>query len=281
MVETLLTAWREARDRLTAAGVDSPVLDARLLLERATGVRRTEILTDPYRKLSDVEVVTLDALLQRREAREPVSHILGVKAFWTFELEVTPDVLTPRPETEFLVQAALEHLPQAAPARALDLGVGSGAILLAVLKERPAARGVGLDCSAAALAVARKNASRLGLAERVNWKQGDFLAAPNGPFDLIVSNPPYIPSGDLAGLEPEVSQFEPRLALDGGADGLDAYRAIAPLLAPRLTEEGRALLEVGAGQAPSVQALLQAAALTVQEVRKDLAGHGRVIVARR
>lgn len=266
---------------MTAAGVDSPVLDARLLLERATGVARIEILTDPYRELAPEAVLSLEALVQRREAREPVSHILGRRAFWNFELAVTPDVLTPRPETEFLVQAALERTPIGAAPRVLDLGVGSGAILLAILNERPAAHGVGLDLSPAALAVARANAQRLGLADRTEWLEAGFAAAPLGPFDLIVSNPPYIPADEIQALQPEVARFEPRLALDGGADGLDAYRTLAPLLAPRLTQNGTVLLEVGAGQASHVQLLLAEAGLIVEEVRRDLAGHGRVILARR
>lgn len=279
MTETLLTAWREARARLTAAGVDSPALDARMLLERAAGVTRMEILTDPYRALTSAQRERLAGLLLRREAREPISHILGQKAFWTLELQVTPDVLTPRPETEFLVQAALDQAPKDTPLSILDLGVGSGAILLAILAERPQASGVGLDASPAALAVAEANAKALGFAERVRLVEGDWAGAPTGPFDLIVTNPPYIPSGELAGLQPEVALYEPHLALEGGADGLDAYRAIAPLLASRLTPRGYCALEVGAGQAPSVQTLLTQAGLSVKEVRNDLAGHGRVVVA--
>lgn len=281
MTATLLTAWRAARDRLIAAGVDSPVLDARMLLERATGVARIEILTDPYRPVPPEAEAALEALLARREAREPISHILGRKPFWTFDLEVTPHVLTPRPETEFLVQAGLELLAPDKPARILDLGVGSGAILFALLRERPFASGIGVDQSPAALAVAARNARALGLESRVELLEGDWAAGIAGPFDLIVSNPPYIPTGDIAGLAPEVARHEPRAALDGGADGLDAYRALAPQIASVLGPRGSFLLEIGAGQGPGVEALLAPVGLEAQGFKADLAGYDRVLIGRK
>lgn len=279
MGQTLLLAWRAARDRLIAAGIDSPVLDARMLVGHATGTSRADMLTDPYRQLDGAQISALEALLARREAREPISHILGIKPFWTLEFSVGPDVLTPRPETEFLVQAALELLPKEASGAVLDLGTGSGAIMLTLLHERPGLTGVGLDCSAAALRVAQANAAALDLGPRSAWLGGDWCDAPAGPFNAIVANPPYIPSGDINGLEPEVARFEPRLALDGGVDGLDAYRAIAPLLATRLASQGCVLMEVGAGQASAVQLLLVDAGLIIMDVRKDLGGHARVVIA--
>lgn len=279
MALTLLLAWRAARDRLIAAGIDSPVLDARMLLGQAAGVTREVMLTDPYRELSAAQQDALEALLLRREAREPISHILGIKPFWTLEFSVGPDVLTPRPETEFLIQAALEGLPKDAAGEMLDLGTGSGAIVLTLLHERPGLSGIGLDCSASALRRAAANAEALGLAQRCQWLQGDWRDAPEGPFRLIVANPPYIPAGEIDGLEPEVARFEPRLALDGGDDGLEAYRTIAPLLARRLADSGQVLLEVGAGQAPAVQVLLVEAGLEISDVRKDLGGQARVVIA--
>ncbi len=280
MSQTLLLAWRAARDRLIAAGIDSPVLDARLLIGHAAGVSRTEMLTDPYRALDGAQTAALEALLLRRESREPISHILGIKPFWTLEFRVGPQVLTPRPETEFLVQAALDLLPKAAEGALLDLGTGSGAIALSLLHERPGLTAVGLDCSALALRMAQENAAALAMAQRCVWLQGDWPDAPAGPFEMIVANPPYIPTGVIEGLEPEVARFEPRLALDGGEDGLDAYRAIAPILTTRLAAGGHVLLEVGTGQAPAVQLLLVDAGLVISDVRKDLGGHARVVIAR-
>lgn len=275
---TLLSAWGQTRDALKAAGVESPVMDARLLLETAAGVARLDILTDPYRELAPEVIARLAELTSRRAAREPLAYVLGRAPFWTFELTVSPAVLTPRADTETLVRAALAALPAAAPARVLDLGTGSGAILLAILSERPGAEGVGVDVSAAALAVARANAAALGLAGRAQFVEGDWGAALEGPFDLIVSNPPYIVSAEIAGLAPEVARHEPKLALDGGADGLEAYRRIAPDLVRLLRPGGRFALEVGQGQPPAVMAILRTAGLAPEAVRPDLAGIGRVVI---
>ncbi|HRP09403.1 MAG TPA: peptide chain release factor N(5)-glutamine methyltransferase [Terricaulis sp.] len=281
MSTTLVSLWTDVRRRLEAAGVESPVLDARMLIEAGAGVSRLDIVTDPRREMSDAQVAGVEALAQRRIAREPISHILGRKNFWTLEFGVTPDVLTPRPETELLVEAALEFLPPDQPARVLDIGVGSGAILLTVLSERPAARGVGVDVSDAALAVARANAEKLGLSSRVEWRNASWGEGLEGGFDLILSNPPYISSDEIAGLAPEVARHEPRLALDGGADGLDAYRALAPQIAALLAPGGRFALEVGRGQAPAVWALCDQAGLSPEQARADLAGIERMIVGRK
>ncbi len=281
MTQTLVSLWTDVRKRLEAAGVDTPVLDARLLLEAGAGVSRLDIVTDPRRLISAAQVAAVDKLTVRREAREPVSHITGRKHFWTLDLKVTPDVLTPRPETEFVVEAALQALAPEKPARVLDLGVGSGAILFAVLKERPLARGVGIDMSEAALAVARDNALALGLSDRVEIRQGDWDAAHDDAFDAVVSNPPYIGSDKIDALAPEVARYEPRLALDGGPDGLHAYRAIAAEL-PRLLQPGGVFaLEIGKGQAEAVTTLVQRAGLFVEEPRRDLQGIPRVIWGRR
>jgi release factor glutamine methyltransferase len=280
MTETLVSLWADVRRRLEAAGVDTPVLDARLLLEAGAGVSRLEIVTDPRRPVTRSQVEAVEALALRREAREPVSHILGRKHFWTLELAVTPDVLTPRPETEFVVEAALQALPHDKPTRVLDIGAGSGAILLAILHERPNAVGVGVDISRAALDVAHANAEALMLSPRVEWREGDWAAGIDGGFDLVVSNPPYIPAGEIDGLAPEVARYEPRVALDGGADGLEAYRALTVEL-PRLLKQGGAFaFEVGLGQADAVMALAEARGLIVDEPRRDLAGIPRVVQGR-
>lgn len=278
---TLVSLWTSVRQRLEAAGVDTPVLDARLLLEAGAGVGRLDIITEPRRVLSDAQVAAVEALTRRRETREPISHILGRRAFWSLDLAVTPDVLTPRPETELLVDVALEMFAPDASARVLDLGVGSGAILLAVLTERPNATGVGVDASGAALAVARHNAEALGLSARLELQHGDWCGGVEGPFDLVLSNPPYIPSQEIAGLEPEVALHEPRLALDGGEDGLDAYRAILAGLPRLLAQNGGFAVEVGRGQAGKVEALARAQGLIAATTRMDLQGVPRVVMGKR
>lgn len=281
MSETLVSLWTKVRHRLEAAGVDSPVLDARLLLEAGAGVTRLEIVTDPRRAVTQAQVAAVEALTQRRETREPVSHIVGHKHFWTLELAVTPAVLTPRPETEFVVEAALQALPVDSPARVMDLGTGSGAILITILKERPLASGVGVDISPAALEVAKSNAEAIGVADRIEWRLGDWDAGIDEAFDVVVSNPPYIATGEIETLAPEVARYEPRLALDGGLDGLDAYRVITAALPRLLKSGGLFALEVGWKQAEAVEALAQAAGLTTLEPRRDLSGIPRVVVGAR
>lgn len=281
MSATLVSLWSDIRHRFEAAGLDSPVIDARLLLEAGAGVARLEIITKPRRELAMAQVEAVEALVARRLAREPVAHILGRKGFWTLDLAVSRDVLIPRPETEVLVETALTLIAPDAPARVLDLGVGSGAILLAVLSERPNARGVGIDASAAALEVARANAAALGLEGRTELKQGNWGDGLGGVFDVVLSNPPYIASGEIARLAPEVADHEPRLALDGGGDGLEAYRAIVPQLGRLLAPGGGFALEVGAGQADAVCAMSETAGLETQPPRADLGGVERVVWGRR
>lgn len=277
----LVSLWTEVRRRLEAAGVETPVFDARLLLEAGAGVSRLDIVTDPRRPLTDEQVAAVDALTRRREAREPVGHIVGHRHFWTLELLVTPAVLIPRPETELLVETALQVIAPGTSARILDLGIGSGAILLAILVEREAVTGIGVDISDGALAVAQGNAQALGVIDRIELKQGDWDIALEGAFDLVVSNPPYIPTADIATLAPEVARFEPRLALDGGADGLDAYRAIIQRLPALLKPGGVFALEVGIGQAEAVAALAGHIGVVLEPPRRDLAGIPRIVWGRR
>jgi release factor glutamine methyltransferase len=278
---TLISLWTDVRMRLEAAGVDTPVLDARLLLEAGAGVCRLDIITDPRRPVSDTQIAAVDSLARRREAREPISHILGKKSFWSIDLAVTPAVLTPRPETELLVEVAMETLAKDSAARVLDLGAGTGAILLAVLHDRLNASGIGVDVSEAALAVARTNAERLGLSARAAFHLGDWDEGLEGSFDLILSNPPYIPTAEISSLEPEVAIHEPRLALDGGRDGLDAYRRIVAALPRLLVPGGSFAFEVGRGQAGVVAELVQAQGLETAPPRCDLAGIPRVVLGRR
>ncbi|MGE0741349.1 MAG: peptide chain release factor N(5)-glutamine methyltransferase [Hyphomonadaceae bacterium] len=281
MTETLVSLWTAVRQRLEAAGVDSPVLDARLLLEAGAGVKRLDIVTDPRRPVTADQVAAVDALARRREAREPIGHIVGRKAFWTMDLAVSPDVLIPRPETELLVETALELIPPDAPARVLDLGVGSGAILIAVLGERLNATGVGVDASVAALAMAALNVSASGHGERIELREGDWGQGLPQAFDLVLSNPPYIATEEIDGLTPEVARHEPRLALDGGPDGLGAYRQIIGGLGAILKPGGAFAFEVGAGQAEAVMELLRAGGFSPESPKRDLAGVPRVVWGRR
>jgi release factor glutamine methyltransferase len=276
--ETLVKAWTRSRERLKAAGIDSPAIDARLLLEAAAGVTRTQIVLEPYRGLSAEERATLDSYLERRAQREPVSHILGRKGFWKIMLNVGKSVLTPRPDSEVVVDSVLAAFDEARAFTILDLGVGSGAILLAILAERPNARGLGVDICEDALAVARENAANLGLERRAALLRGDWTAGLSSEsFDVVVANPPYIRTDEIDGLEPEVRDYEPRVALDGGADGLSAYRRLAPEILRVLKPDGVFAVEIGWDQASAVEALFVAAGAEDVRTRKDLADRDRVV----
>lgn len=275
---TLLTAWKAAQGRLKTAGIDSPSIDARLLLEAASGATRTDILTDPYRKVTPEQQSRLDAYVERRLRREPVSRILGRKGFWKIMLNVTPDVLSPRPDTEAILDVVLLHYPPHQAFTMIDLGTGSGAILLATLAERFGARGVGTDVSTEALAVARENAANLDLDSRCDFIRTEWATGfGDASFDLVVSNPPYIPSGDIPGLDPEVRDHDPHLALDGGEDGLTAYRELAPEIRRILKADGIFAVEIGWDQGPAVKALFEAAGFTDVIVVKDLSDRDRVV----
>ncbi len=282
MTLTLLQAWTQGRDRLKAAGVDSPVIDARLLVEAAADARRIDLVTDPYRVLSDEQRSRLDEYLDRRSRREPVSRILGRKGFWKILLQVNEHVLAPRPDTEVIVDLVLNAMPEGRRFDLLDLGVGSGAILLAILAERPAARGLGVDISEEALAVARENAARLGLEGKAALLRGDWThGLGDDLFDVVVSNPPYIASAEIETLDPEVRHHEPRLALDGGPDGLDAYRRLAPEVLRVLKPGGLFALEIGHTQADRVLRLMREAGADEVALHKDLADRDRVVAGRK
>ena len=275
---TLLSAWKGAQARLKAAGIDSPSIDARLLLEASTGVGRVDILNDPYRVLDADKFAAFEAMVERRLKREPVSRILGKKGFWKIMLNVTPDVLSPRPDTETLLDVIVRAFPPQRAFDMIDLGTGSGAILLAALVERAGARGVGTDISTEAIAVARENAANLDLDGRCTFIRTDWAAGfADDSFDLVVSNPPYIPTGDIPGLDPEVREHDPHLALDGGLDGLQPYRDLAPEVARILRPEGVFAVEIGWDQGPAVKALFEAAGFTGVKVVKDLGDRDRVV----
>jgi release factor glutamine methyltransferase len=277
MADTLVSLWTRVRNALEQAGVDLPVHEARLIVEAGAGVSRLDIITDPRRAVKPAQVNAVEAITARRCAREPLAYILGRKAFWTLDLLVTSDVLIPRPETEFVVDTALKVIAPNAPARVLDLGVGSGAILLSILSARALTTGVGADRSVAALEVARQNAAHLGLAERVRLVESDWWSNVDGAFDVVVANPPYVAEAEIAALAPEVANHEPRLALAGGIDGLEAYRIILARLPQYLRPGGVFALEVGRGQSETVAAIARSVGLAVAAPIMDLAGIPRVV----
>jgi release factor glutamine methyltransferase len=277
---TIAAARRALAATFRAAGIDSPEADARILVGHAVGLDHAGLAGAADRPLSRAEAVAITALAARRQTREPVARILGVKEFWGLELAVTPAVLVPRPDTETVVEAALAARRERGVGLLADLGVGSGALLLALLSEFGGAFGVGTDRSTAAIDTACINARRHALCERTTFVACDYGAALAGGFDLVVSNPPYIPTNHIDTLAPEVRDFEPRAALDGGNDGLDAYRAIAADAVRLLAPGGTLVLELGVGQADMVAGVLAAAGLSVDgPARNDLAGIARALTA--
>lgn len=298
--ETVGAATRALARRLADAGVDEPAVDARLLVATATGLDMAAILAFPERRMAPDAHARLAAFAARRTAREPVSRIVGQRGFYGLDLAVAPATLDPRPDTETVVTAVLDHVRhqglERAPLRILDLGTGSGAILLALLANLPEATGLGTDISADALAVAAANAKRHGLADRAEFIASDWLASiPQTacPFDVVVSNPPYIPAAIVATLEPEVRLYDPPAALIGGDDGLDAYRRIVSQAGAVMRSGALIALEIGHDQADAVSALLVDAGFEVgcgasrqgrgpaDAVRYDLAGHPRCVCATR
>ena len=248
------------------------------MIGHALGLDHAGLAAAATQQISDLTATQIERFAARRLAGEPVARIVGQKEFWSLPLAITPAVLVPRPETETVVELALSLIDRAAPLRLADLGTGSGAILLALLSELPQARGTGIDISADALHVARANAERLTLADRSDFALRDF-ASVDGAFDLVVSNPPYIASGDIAALAPEVREYDPRQALDGGPDGLAAYRTIATV-APRLLHHaGHLVVEIGAGQEAPASELFAHNGLAITDVRHDLSGIPRALAA--
>ncbi len=263
------------------AGIEEPEVDARALLSHALQLERAQLISHSERILDTQEAATISAFAIRRLKREPVSRIIGRREFWNVMLQLSPDVLDPRPDTETVVEAALDYIVRGGlrmeRLRILDIGTGSGALLLALLSELSNALGTGTDISTAALAVARGNAERHGFASRCTFVACDIAAGVQGPFDLIVSNPPYVAHGDIATLAPEVRDYDPVVALDGGSDGLDGYRAIAADAGRLLAPGGRLIVELGAAQEGAVRALFTKAGLTVGKARDDLSGIARAL----
>jgi release factor glutamine methyltransferase len=270
-------ALREAVAALAAAGVDNPGFEARLLLLHALGLPRTAL---PDRN-AEIDHAAFAPLLARRVAREPLALITGRQGFWTLDLEVSPATLIPRADSETLIEAALAAFPdRSAVRRVLDFGTGTGCLLLAALSEFPSAWGVGVDLIPKAAALAARNARACGLEGRATVICGNWGSALRGEFDLVLSNPPYIESAVIAGLMPEVVQHEPASALDGGPDGLAAYRRLIPVLPGLLAAGGVAILELGQGQAESAMALAEETGFRDPALRRDLGGIARALVLR-
>jgi release factor glutamine methyltransferase len=272
----------QAGGALAEAGIDNPNLDASLMLAAALGVERARLHTGSV-SLDEASLSRFRQFVARRAVREPLAYIIGHKEFFGLDFAVSRDVLIPRPETELLVETALAVLRAKRFATVLDIGTGCGAIAVAIAVNASNARIAATDIAPAALEIARRSAARHRCERRIEFALGDCWAAPicsHRKFDLILSNPPYIAEGELARLEPEVARFEPEMALMGGKDGLDFYRRIAREAASHLNADGEVIVEVGAGQAPAVAALLQAGGFQRLELLRDLAGHQRVVRAR-
>ena len=280
--QTVETARRALTARLNFAAIESAELDARILMGHALGLDLTGLISAARRQLTPDESARLAEFTRRRLAGEPVARIIGEKEFWGLPLQLSSATLVPRPDTETVVELALELVRAGGtlnrPLRIADLGTGSGAILLALLSELPAAQGFGTDISEAALQTAGANAARAGLSDRATFIACDYASKLTGPFDLIVSNPPYIRSADIGGLAAEVRNHDPLAALDGGADGLDAYRALIPLAARLLAPGGSLVVEAGQGQSGPIEAFMTNAGLTPATAPKaDLAGIPRAV----
>jgi release factor glutamine methyltransferase len=279
----VLEAIQRSAEFLAKKGVASPRLQVELLLAHVLKVPRMKLYLDFERQLTATEVAALRELVKRRGQREPLQHILGSTSFCGLEIAVSRHVLVPRPETELLAEAGWQFLSTIKPSTALDFGTGSGCIAIAMAVKCPGARVTATDVSPEAIAVASDNAARHGVSERIEFRCGDGLAAlaVEENFDLIVSNPPYIPSAEIDSLQPEVREFDPRLALDGGADGLNFYRQFAKQAAPFLRPQGKIMLELGDGQAESVREILEAQKWIVEAAKQDYTQRLRILIARR
>ena len=278
---TVAGALDDARRQLRAAGIEDAGREARLLLGHAAGLDAAAIIGHPERRLAPAAMRTMADAVSDRARRRPMAQVTGSREFWSLAFRVTPATLDPRPDSEAVIGAVLDHVgDRRAPRKVLDLGTGSGCLLLALLSELPNATGLGTDISAEAIAVAAANAGTLGLRQRALFAVADWDGGLTGRFDIVVCNPPYIPAGEIDLLAPEISRYEPRRALDGGRDGLDAYRALAPLIARRLAGGGLAAIEIGAGQRSMVESIFAGAGLAATACVADLAGVSRCLVVR-
>jgi release factor glutamine methyltransferase len=263
--------------RLKLAETESPSLDARLLLQHATGLNHAELVADPDAIVDAQAFALFNSLVARRAALEPIARILGTREFYGRPFKVTPAVLDPRADTETVIDLSLQHLAEKTDLDILDLGTGSGILAITLLAERPLAKGVAVDVSSHALTVAKENAVLNGVVDRLQFVESNWFTHVAGRFDLIVSNPPYIPSQDVLTLDVEVRDHDPHIALDGGGDGLDCYRALANGAGNHLTEKAVVVVEIGAGQAPDVIQIFAAQDFDFLGQKSDLGGHVRAL----
>lgn len=273
--------YSEGRIALERAGIDNAALDARVLLQHATRRTWADLFNDEAEIAAPGEIAAFNEMIARRIARVPIAQIIGVKEFWSLEFKVTPATLIPRPESEHLIERALQLIPKDSMGRVLDLGTGTGCLLISFLKERPHMTGVGVDLSAEALEVAKFNAISHEVFQRCTWLRSDWTENVVGEFELVLANPPYMTETEFEAAAPEVREHEPKLALSPGKDGLDAYRAIAKGLPKVLKPGGFTVLELGVAQARQVRALLESEGLDSVRIGLDLAGHERLISARK
>jgi release factor glutamine methyltransferase len=277
---TLGTLYQHLRGELAAAKIEEPDLEARMLLAFAAGIDQTRIIGYPEDEMDADIVQRVEALIARRQQGEPIAYIIGSREFWSLDFKVTPDTLIPRPDSETLIEAVLEAVPnKTAELKLLDLGTGSGCLLLALLSELPNASGTGIDINPKACAIAAENAENLNLTARATFIQSDWMVGIEGKFDIIVSNPPYIVESDIPTLEADVSLFEPHLALSGGPDGLDAYRLIADQAAAHLSPQGLLAVEIGMGQVTDIKELFEQNGFKIKNIHKDFSHIERCILA--
>ncbi len=275
----LESCYKSLGGRLKAKGMATPDLDARLIIKAAAGLSDADFISRRDREISAETLASIESMAERRLAREPVSRILGKREFWGLPFTVTPAVLDPRPDSETLVDAALKHFERSAPSRILDLGTGSGCLIISLLHEWGEARGVAVDISEEALAIAERNAADNRVAERLSFRRGNWLDGfeSNAQFDLVISNPPYIPRADLANLDADVLHYDPILALEGGIDGLDSYKSIFLNLHKHIEKAGIALFEIGIGQHDDVVRLAEKYGFHARGIHADLGGIPRVV----
>jgi release factor glutamine methyltransferase len=278
---TLQEVWRGMRATFGDAGIDTPTLDARLLVQAALNLAHEELLMRPHQELTPEQEKTLASFTARRLKHEPVSRIVGKRGFWKSFFKVTPATLDPRPDSETLITAVTQKVDAGKAHKILDLGTGTGCLLLSLLQELPQATGEGIDISEEAVQTARENAESLDLATRATFMKKDWRELSNGTsYDVVISNPPYIAPEEIPGLAPEVREYDPITALSDGKDGLQCYRDIVAILPQVLAPDGILCVEIGATQAFSVKGIIAAGGLTVLQTIIDLAGHDRCIVAR-
>lgn len=277
---TLGTLYQQLTDELAAAEIEAPGLEARMLLAHAAGIDQTRIIGYPEDEITTETLDTLAALTARRKTGEPIAYIIGTREFWSLDFKVSPATLIPRPDSETLIEAVLNWVPnKAAKLSILDLGTGSGCLLLALLSELPNATGCGIDINEEACKIAAENAEKLGLGSRATFQQGDWMQGLGDQFDIIISNPPYIVDAEIAALEIDVKQFEPRLALSGGPDGCAPYRIIAAQTATHLAPGKLLAVEIGIGQATDIKEIFAENGLKILDVLKDIGNIDRCILA--